>query len=134
MMRLSKFFKIPFNKLYNPLKAKSPDCRLLRIIGEYVTKILRCFGCIERPTEIGFPSGDGSSAGQNVDQILAPYLKTLAIFRADIRNATKGDKSDLSKQVRNNKYFIRTVKDHRLRLRFQSREKFEFLSNCNKFS
>jgi len=80
-------------------KAKSPDCRLLRIIGEYVTKILRCFGCIERPTEIGFPSGDGSSAGQNVDQILAPYLKTLAIFRADIRNATKGDKSDLSKQL-----------------------------------
>ena len=133
-MHLSKVFTISFSTLYNPLKAKSPDCRLLRIIGEYVTKILRCFGCIERPTEIGFPSGDGSSAGQNVDQILAPYLKTLAIFRADIRNATKGDKSDLSKQVTNNNDLIRTVKDHPLRLRFQTRKKVRFLSNCNNFS
>ena len=81
---------------------------MLRIIGEYVTKILRCFGCIERPTEIGFPSGDGQNAGQNADQLLAPYLKTLAIFRADIRNATKGDKSDLSKQVRS-KFDLRSI-------------------------
>ena len=63
-----------------------------------MTKILKCFGCIEGEGDIGFPAAD-SGLGQNVDQILAPYLQTLAQFRTDIRNATKCDKDELPKKV-----------------------------------
>ena len=50
-------------------------------------------------SDIGFPSDSGAGQVQNVDQIVTPYLQALASFRAEIRNATKGDKSDLSKKV-----------------------------------
>ena len=81
-------------------KTNSPECILLRSIGEYVTRILRCFGCVEDGggSEIGFPQVDADGGG-NKEQILAPFLQAMAQFRADVRNSMKGDKSELSKQV-----------------------------------
>ena len=67
-------------------------------MGEYVTKILKCFGCIEGDEPIGFPSANQSGA-VNKDEVVAPYLQVMARFRADIRNGMKGDKSDLAKAV-----------------------------------
>ena len=67
-------------------------------MGEYVTKILKCFGCIEGDEPIGFPSANQSGA-VNKDEVVAPYLQVMARFRADIRNGMKGDKSDLAKVV-----------------------------------
>ena len=67
-------------------------------MGEYVTKILKCFGCIEGDEPIGFPSAN-QSGSVNKDEVVAPYLQVMARFRADIRNGMKGDKSDLAKVV-----------------------------------
>ena len=72
--------------------------KIFRIMGEYVTKILKCFGCIEGDEPIGFPSANQSGA-VNKDEVVAPYLQVMARFRADIRNGMKGDKSDLAKAV-----------------------------------
>jgi len=81
-------------------KTNSPECVLLRSIGQYVTRILRCFGCMEdgASTEIGFPQADADTGG-NKEQILAPFLQAMAQFRADVRTSMKGDKSELSKQL-----------------------------------
>ena len=68
-------------------------------MGEYVTKILKCFGCIEGDQPIGFPSAD-QAAAVNKDELVAPYLQAMAKFRADIRNAMKASgKDDLNKTV-----------------------------------
>merc|ERR1712131_522566 len=79
-------------------KAQVPDARILTIMGEYVTKILKCFGCIEGDEPIGFPTANQSGA-VNKDEVVAPYLQVMARFRADIRNGMKGDKSDLAKVI-----------------------------------
>ena len=50
----------------------------LRIIGEYVTKILKCFGCIEGDAPIGFPAAGQSGAG-NKDELVAPYLQVVVL-------------------------------------------------------
>merc|ERR1712241_1198078 len=36
-------------------KVGEPNVRLLRIVGEYVTKIFKIFGCIEGDNPLGFP-------------------------------------------------------------------------------
>ena len=79
----------------DPTTEYNPD---FRIMGEYVTKILKCFGCIEGDEPIGFPSAN-QSGSVNKDEVVAPYLQVMARFRADIRNGMKGDKSDLAKAV-----------------------------------
>lgn len=67
-------------------------------MGEYVTKILKCFGCIEGDDPIGFPSTN-QAGSVNKDELVAPYLQVMARFRADIRNGMKGEKSDLAKAI-----------------------------------
>merc|ERR1711953_1351918 len=80
-------------------KAAVPDARLLTILGEYVTKILKCFGCIEGDLPLGFPSAEQDGA-VNKDELVAPYLQAMAKFRADIRNAMRqSDKENLNKTV-----------------------------------
>ena len=65
-----------------------------------MTKILKCFGCIEGDASIGFPSND-QSGSVNKDELVAPYLQAMAKFRADIRSAMRQtDKDNLNKTVR----------------------------------
>ncbi|CAG5114156.1 Oidioi.mRNA.OKI2018_I69.chr2.g8224.t1.cds [Oikopleura dioica] len=79
-------------------KQENPDFKLLRNVGAYVTKILKCFGCMNSDERIGFPA-EGQAQNQNMDQLVAPYLQCLAQFRQEIRNTTRGDNSDLSKKL-----------------------------------
>ena len=55
-------------------KVEVPDARVLKIIGEYITKILKCFGCIEGDELLGFPKED-STGGVDKDTLVAPYLQ-----------------------------------------------------------
>ena len=67
-----------------------------------MTKILKCFGCIEGDDSIGFPSND-QSGSVNKDELVAPYLQAMAKFRADIRNAMRQtEKDNLNKTVSSN--------------------------------
>merc|ERR1712210_191944 len=79
-------------------KKENPDFKLLRNVGTYVTKIMKCFGCLNSDDQIGFPA-EGQAQNQNMDQLVAPYLQCLAQFRQEIRNTTRGDNSDLSKKL-----------------------------------
>lgn len=75
-------------------KQENPDFKLLRFgnlnfikilnlprnVGTYVTKIMKCFGCLNSEDQIGFPV-EGQAQNQNMDQLVAPYLQCLAQFR-----------------------------------------------------
>jgi len=57
---------------------------LLRKIALYVTKILRIFGLVFEKDFFSLGSGDVQSLDN--EKILQPYLKSLAQFRANVRN------------------------------------------------
>jgi len=76
-------------------KAEQPNARLLKVIGEFVTKMLKCFGCIEGDSSLGFPKDDQSGGGGvDRDTLVAPYLQVTASFRADIRQTLKSAGKD----------------------------------------
>ncbi|XP_052861898.1 cysteine--tRNA ligase, cytoplasmic [Anopheles cruzii] len=66
---------------------------LLRRIAAYCTDLLHIFGAIEGPRGgIGFPIGSGgaaSTATGDLEQIVMPYLSTLAEFRMAVREQAR---------------------------------------------
>ena len=75
-------------------KVEVPDARILKVIGEYITKILKCFGCIEGDELLGFPKED-STGSIDKDTLVAPYLQ---VRFSEIRS-----KPEISKETTNRK-------------------------------
>eukprot|EP00761_Pharyngomonas_kirbyi_P014650 gb/GECH01014680.1/.p1 GENE.gb/GECH01014680.1/~~gb/GECH01014680.1/.p1 ORF type:complete len:1220 (+),score=272.25 gb/GECH01014680.1/:1-3660(+) len=72
---------------------------LLRKIAVYITRMLRIFGVITQPVEIGFGDSHGANgaegglSGQSKVDVITPYIDAFAQFRSDIRDAAKKGKS-----------------------------------------
>lgn len=66
---------------------------LLKRIGEYVTDLLHIFGAIQGPRGgLGFPLQCGGGSGgsqQNTEDLVMPFLKTMAEFRGSVREQAR---------------------------------------------
>lgn len=66
---------------------------LLRRIAEYVTDLLHIFGAIQGPRGgLGFPLGGAGGADgsqQNVEELVMPFVKTMAEFRGSVREQAR---------------------------------------------
>lgn len=65
---------------------------LLRRIAEYVTDLLHLFGAISGPRGgLGFPLGGGAGGAgqQNTEELVMPFLKTMADFRGSVREQAR---------------------------------------------
>jgi cysteinyl-tRNA synthetase len=78
--------------IYNAEKQKlkiRPNSSVLKMVGEFVTKMMRVFGVFEpSPNSIGsFPStlGDQKKQGSS-EEVLLPVLQTVSGFRDQIRS------------------------------------------------
>lgn len=73
---------------YIKLRTPHPNAVLLYNTVEYMTRLLRMFGAIETPAELGFAC-TSSSAGGDIDTLLQPYLECLRNFRGAVRTAAQ---------------------------------------------
>ncbi|KAI0208122.1 Cysteine--tRNA ligase, cytoplasmic [Lamellibrachia satsuma] len=64
---------------------------LLQRIATYVTKMLRTFGAIKGDETIGFAQAV-SQGGNNVEELVMPYLSAFAKFRDDVRQVARQQK------------------------------------------
>ena len=64
---------------------------LLKNVGVYITKIFNILGLNSKPEEVGFSSSTDSGANQ--EELVMPYLKTLADFREVVRKEAIGIKA-----------------------------------------
>lgn len=64
---------------------------LLKRIGEYVTDLLHIFGAIQGPRGgLGFPLQCGAGGSQqNTEDLVMPFLKTMADFRGSVREQAR---------------------------------------------
>lgn len=63
---------------------------LLRRIGEYVTDLLHIFGAIMGPRGgLGFPLGSSTAGQQNTEELVMPFVKTMADFRGSVREQAR---------------------------------------------
>ena len=99
---------------------KNEPCNraLLKNIAVYFTQIFNILGLNSKPEEIGFSSST-ESGGANKEELVMPYLQTLATFRENVRKEAIGNfnylvhsraenlkKSRQKKLVKSNKYFF----------------------------
>lgn len=63
---------------------------LLKRIGEFITDLLHIFGAIQGPRGgIGFPVGGAGALQQNTEDLVMPFLKTMAEFRGNVREQAR---------------------------------------------
>lgn len=63
---------------------------MLKRIGEYITDMLHIFGAINSPRGgLGFPIGGGGTGQQNTEELVMPFLKTMAEFRGNVREQAR---------------------------------------------
>lgn len=67
---------------YLSKNSSEPNYALLRAVSTYITDILRIFGVVRKEHTIGFAE---SSSGADVENLLIPFLDTLANFREEAR-------------------------------------------------
>jgi cysteinyl-tRNA synthetase len=63
----------------------TPNPRLLEQIAHYLTHLLKVFGVIPSHEDIGHKSHDGNME-TNVEELILPYVNTLADFREKVRD------------------------------------------------
>jgi len=69
-----------------------PNCLLLRQIGIYLTDLFRAFGLLQDGSaEIGFC--DKNSSVVDREELLMPYLESMANFREEVRKIAKVERS-----------------------------------------
>ena len=82
---------------------KNEPCNraLLKNIAVYFTQIFNILGLNSKPEEIGFSSST-ESGGANKEELVMPYLQTLATFRENVRKEAIGNflKLHSTKQAR----------------------------------
>lgn len=70
------------------------NVQLLEEIAIYITDLLQTFGAIQTPKKnIGFPSISGGEGAGNKEEILMPYLSTLADYRKAVREHARSVKA-----------------------------------------
>ena len=73
------------NSYLSEKETKNESCNrgLLKNVAMYFTQIFNILGLNTRPEEIGFSSSTDSAVNQ--EEMVMPYLKTLADFRENVR-------------------------------------------------
>lgn len=69
---------------------QTPNHAVLKGIAKYLTRMLKIFGANEGQQEIGFASGDSSTA--NKEELIMPFVNVMADFREEVRKIAREEK------------------------------------------